>query len=78
MSSVRRPEYSASQSVELGRVIRDSNQSKTQAVFEVRVKFAVEEEPGRSLSERQPTWTSRFFELLGGTDNPALTPHRMH
>ena len=79
MSSVRRPEHSATEGVELGRVIRDPNQSKAQAVFEVKARFEVGEESRSSLSGRQTTWLSKVVDLIGSADNSALAQqHRLH
>lgn len=77
MSSVRRPEYAASDAVELGCVIKDPQQPNRPKTFEVKAKFAVVAEPRRSLSERQTTWLSGMFDFLGHTDNAAFIQHRL-
>ncbi len=78
MSSVRRPEHSATEGVELGRVIRDPNQSKAQPIFEVKARFEVGEESRRSLADRETTWLSVAAALLGGPTHSGLIQTRLH
>ena len=77
MSSVRRADAN-SEPVELGRVIRDPNQSRPQDIFVVRARFEVGEQPRRSLADRQTTWLSAAAALLGGPTHSGLIQTRLH